>query len=183
MPDPVVSADGSSLTFEVPASINMISCPAGRVDINEWCIPTPTDHVDIYDCPLKSDERDNFCGKPLPSATYHFAIVIAGVSSESVPLIVAAPRPGPVSIAILYPNNLVSEGDAITVLGAGFTAEGNTVQIGSVRVTDLPSPDGKTIVLRAPAPGGTSFIQGIRIYRASVRNANGESNQISFEHR
>jgi len=183
MPEPVVAADGKSLTFEIPASINMISCPAGRIDVNGWCVPIPPDHIDVYGCPSKSGGQDNFCGKPLPSDTYHFAIVVAGVSSESVPLVVTAPTPGPVSIALLYPNYLVSEGDAITVRGTGFTAEGNTVQIGSVRVTDLSSPDGETITLRAPAPDGKSFIQGIRIYSAFVRNAKGGSNPISFEYR
>ena len=42
---------------------------------------------------------------------------------------VAAPKPNPVSISLLYPNYLVSEGDAITVRGDGFTSSGNTVLV------------------------------------------------------
>jgi hypothetical protein len=69
------------------------------------------------------------------------------------------------------------------VLGSGFTSNGNTVQIGFAAVTNLSSPDGKTITFQAPAPAGTSFIHGIRIYDASVANANGQSNSISFWYR
>jgi hypothetical protein len=100
-----------------------------------------------------------------------------------VSLIVAAPKPSPVSISLLYPNYLVSEGDTITVRGHGFTSSGNAVQIGSARVTNLSSADGKTITLQTPAPAGSSFIRGIRIYNASVYNANGHSNSISFDYR
>jgi hypothetical protein len=96
---------------------------------------------------------------------------------------VATPKPNPVSISLLYPNYLVSEGDAITVRGDGFTSSGNTVQIGSAKVTNISSPDGKTIAFQAPAPAGSSFIRGIRIYNAWVFNANGQSNSISFDYR
>jgi hypothetical protein len=80
-------------------------------------------------------------------------------------------------------NYLVSEGDAITVRGDGFTSSGNTVQIGSATVTNVSSPDGKTVTFQAPAPAGSSFIHGIRIYNAWVSNANGQSNSISFDYR
>jgi hypothetical protein len=50
-------------------------------------------------------------------------------------------------------------------------------------VNDLSSADGKTIALQAPAPAGDSLIRGIRTYKASVSNANGESNSITFDYR
>lgn len=86
-------------------------------------------------------------------------------------------------MSLLYPNYLVSEGDTITVRGSGFTSTGNTIKIGSTVVTNLSSPDGKTITFQAPGPAGSSFIPGIRIYHASLSNANGQSNSISFDYR
>jgi hypothetical protein len=96
---------------------------------------------------------------------------------------VTAQRPKPVSISLLYPNYLVSRGDTITVHGRGFRPTGNTVQIGSATVRDLPSPDGKTITFQAPAPAGSSLFHDLRIYNSSVFNANGQSNLILFWYR
>jgi hypothetical protein len=185
MPAPIVAADRKSLIFKVPTSINTISCQVGRIDVNEWCVPIPPNHVDVDDCPSKGDGSTNFCGKPLPPATYQVSVTAggSGISSNSVPFTVTAPKPNPVSISLLYPNYLVSEGDTITVRGHGFTSSGNAVQIGSAKVRNLSSPDGKSITFQAPAPAGSSFIQGIRIYDASVSNANGQSNSISFDYR
>jgi hypothetical protein len=185
MPDPIVAADGKSLIFQVPTSINTISCQAGRIDVDELCVPIPANHVDVDDCPSKRDGSTNFCGKPLPPATYQISVTAggSGVSGNSVSFTVAAPKPNPVSISLLYPNYLVSAGDMITVRGHGFTSSGNVVQIGSAKVTNLSSPDGETITFQAPAPAGSSFIHGIRIYNASVSNANGQSNSISFDYR
>jgi hypothetical protein len=147
MPTPIVAADGRSLIFKVPTSLNTISCQAGHINVNEWCVPIPANHVDVDDCPSRGDGLDNFCGKPLPPATYRLSVTAAGtgISSNSVSLIVAAPKPSPVSISLLYPNYLVSEGDTITVRGHGFTSSGNAVQIGSARVTNLSSADGKQL--------------------------------------
>jgi hypothetical protein len=185
MPVPIVAADRKSLIFKVPTSINTISCQVGRIDVNERCVPIPTNHVDVDDCPSKGDGSTNFCGKPLPPATYQVSVTAggSGISSNSVPFTVTAPKPNPVSISLLFPNYLVSEGDTISVRGHGFTSSGNAVQIGSAKVTNLSSPDGKSITFEAPAPAGSSFIQGIRIYDASVSNANGQSNSISFDYR
>jgi len=59
------------------------------------------------------------------------------------------------------------------------------MKIGTAVINHIPSPDRKTITFQAPVPvpAGTSFIRGIRIYKASVSNANGESNSISFDYR
>jgi hypothetical protein len=83
----------------------------------------------------------------------------------------------------MYPAYLVSAGDAITVRGSGFTASANTVRIGNAVVDNLPSPDGKIITFRAPQPEGRSLIHGIRVFKGSIVNANGESNSISFSYR
>jgi hypothetical protein len=60
MPAPIVAADGKSLIFQVPTSINTISCQAGHIDVNEWCVPIPANHVDVDDCPSKPDGSSNF---------------------------------------------------------------------------------------------------------------------------
>ncbi len=57
------------------------------------------------------------------------------------------------------------------------------MKIGSAVVNDISSADGRTITFQAPAFSGDSFIRGIRIYKASVSNANGESNWITFDYR
>ena len=106
-----------------------------------------------------------------------------GNQQQSRPFRVIAPKLGPVSILLLYPNYLVSVGDTITVRGSGFTPTENTVQIGSAVVENLSSPDGHMITFQAPAAAGLSFVHGIKIYSATVTNANGQSNSISFGYR
>ena len=185
MPSPVIADDGKSLTFQVPTSVDTISCPAGRINVGEWCVPAPVNHVDINDCPQRNNGSTNFCGIPIPPATYQLSVTFeaSGIYSNPASFTVTEPEPAPVSVSLMYPNYLVSPGDTITVRGSGFISSGNSVQIGSASVTNVPSPDGKTITFQAPEPSGVSFIPGIRIYRASVSNSNGQSNSISFVYR
>lgn len=185
MPAPLIAADGTSLTFQVPTSINTISCEAGYIDVYENCVPVPVDHINLNDCLQKSDGTTNFCGVPIPPARYQISVTAEGfgISSNPVPFTITAPKPSPVSISLVYPNYLVSEGNTITVRGSGFTSTGNTVKIGSAVVNEISSSDGNTITFRAPAPSGDSLIRGIRTYKASVSNANGESNSITFDYR
>jgi len=102
MPDPVIAADGNSLTFEVPTSISTISCPPGRIDVNEWCVPAPLNHVGVDDCPSKPDGSTNFCGKPMPPGTYQLWATSGGVNSDIVPLTVTPTKNSAVSIMLLY---------------------------------------------------------------------------------
>jgi hypothetical protein len=185
MPAPIMAADGKSLTFQVPTSRTTMSCRAGFIEVGENCVPVPVNHVDINDCPQNSDGSTNFCGIPMPPATYQISVTFdgSGVSSKPVSLTVTAPKPNPVSISLMYPNYVVSAGNTITVRGSGFTSSGNTVQIGSAVVNNLSSLDGKTVIFQAPAPTGSSLFHGLRIYKASMSNANGESNAISFDYR
>lgn len=187
MPPPVIASDGNSLTFEVPTSISTISCPPGRIDVNEWCVPTPPNHIDVNDCPPKPNGSMNFCGIPMPAGTYQLWVTTGGIGTDFVSLTITSRADTKVSITLLYPNSLVSVGEVVTIRGRGFTATDNTVMIGSAVVPGLPSPDGKTISFRAPDPEGTSFIRGIRIFNAifnaTITNANGKSNSISFGYR
>jgi IPT/TIG domain len=182
-PPPVIAADGNSLAFEVPTSINTISCPPGRIDVNEWCVPTPPNHIDVNDCPPKPNGSANFCGIPMPAGTYQLWVTTGEVGTDFVSLTITSQEETTVSITLLHPNYLVSAGDVVTIHGRGFTVADNTVRIGSAVVTGLSSPDGKTISFCAPAPEGTSFIRGIKIFTAIVTNANGQSNSISFGYR
>ena len=185
MPSPVIAADRKSLTFQVPTSIGTISCQTGRIDVGEFCIPTPANHVDFNDCPPTKSGATNFCGIPIPPATYQISVTLegSGVSSNAVPFTVTEGKPSTVSISLLYPNDLVSDGDTITVRGSGFTSSDNTIQIGAAVVKNIPSPNGTTIVFQAPALSRSSFLTGIFTYQASVSNANGQSNSISFNYR
>jgi len=179
----IVAEDGKSLTFQVPTSLLTVSCQEGRILIGGFCLPIPAGHVDVNDCPRKSDGSSNFCGIPIPPAIYQLWISAGGVNVGPVRFSVTAAKPSPVVISLMYATSFVTPGDMITVRGSGFTVSGNTVQIGSAKVTNVSSPDGKTITFQAPAPAGSSFIQGIRIYNAWVFNANGQSNSISFDYR
>jgi len=179
----VVAEDGRSLTFEVPNSILTVSCQEGRILIGGFCLPIPADHVDVNDCPRKNDGSSNFCGIPIPPATYQILITASGANAGPLPFMVTAPKASPVSISLMYPISFVSAGNLITVHGGGFTPNGNTVRIGDTVVNDLPSTDGKTIMFRAPEPPGRSAIHGTQVFKAIVVNANGESNAISFSYR
>jgi hypothetical protein len=184
MPPPAIAADGKSLTFKIPNSINTVSCQSSRVLIGGFCLPTPPDHVNINDCPQSSDGSPNFCGIPLSPGTYKISVQAegSGVSSNSASLIVSPTRT-PVAITLLYPNSFVTSGNTITVHGVGFTPTGNTVKIGSSVVENIQSPDRDTITFQAPIPSGNSFDYGNRVYQASVSNSNGESNSISVDYR
>lgn len=181
MPEPTIAPDGNSLAFLVPRSINTTSCQPGYIEVKGFCEPTPEDHVDVNDCPRSA----NICGVPVAPGSYHIVINLegTGASSNSVAFTVTASATTPISILLLYPNYHVSPGDVITVRGSGFTPTGNAVEIGSAVVGNLSSLDGKTIRFQAPAPAGESFIRGVRIYWASVSNANGRSNSISLEYK
>lgn len=180
MPKPIVAADGNSLTFQVPTSIQAVSgipIVLNGIDVNN-CPPAPTPR------PLLRPSAPNFCGIAIPPATYQVSVVASAISPPFVPLVVTAPEPpSSVSISLVYPNYLVTAADMITVLGRGFTPTANTVKIGSAIVNSLSSADGKTIVFRSPPPSGITLSQGLQIYRMSVSNANGESNSITFNYR
>jgi hypothetical protein len=142
MSPPIIDDDGTSLTFAVPSSIQTISCPAGSTEIDEGCVPTPQNHVEISECPHQPSGALNFCGKPISSGTYTVSLSLAGhcVLSNAVPLTVAAFRTRPVSISLLYPSALVSRGDMITVRGAGFTPTNNTAAVGPLEITEIRRP-------------------------------------------
>ena len=184
MSPPDINRDGTSLTFEVPPSLDTMSCQPGYIEIAEDCVSTPPNHVNVNDCPPGSYGKTNFCGIPLPPGKYQIYATFeaTGVSSNSVALTVTAPQPRPVFILLIYPANLVSAGDTVTVRGSGFTSTGNTIKIGSAWLRDLPSTDGQTITLQAPALSGYEFPHGVRL-KASVLNANGESNAIFLTYR
>src|SRR5260370_26297015 len=51
MPAPIFTTDGTSLTFQVPTSIDTISCPAARIDVKACGVPIPPIHDDLNYCP------------------------------------------------------------------------------------------------------------------------------------
>lgn len=181
MPKPTIAPDWNSLMFVVPTSIDTIACQPGYLDVNENCVPMPADQVDINDCPNFA----RFCGVPILPGIYHIMVDLegTGVQSNLAAFTVVPLPPTPVSILLLYPNNLVLVGDKITVRGSGFTPTGNTVHIGFAILSNISSVDGKTITFRAPMPTGKSSFPGIQIYEAFVSNGNGKSNSIALGYR
>lgn len=184
MQRPSASPDGTILTFQVPPSVNTISCRDGYTDIRENCVSIPPNHDTANDCPPPADAGTNFCGVPIASGTYEVFVRIDPTQMRSDPfLFTVTPPPTAVSVSLLYPNSLVSPGDRVTVRGSGFTSTDNTVTIGSAVVTGLPSADGTTLMFQAPAPVGESFIRGLKYYQAFVSNVHGTSNRVTFSYR
>src|SRR3989442_95389 len=117
--------------------INMrpsVSCQEGRILIGGFCLPIPLGHIDVNDCPRKSDGSSNFCGIPIPPTTYQLLINAGGVTSPSIPFTVTAPRSTPVLISLMYQVAFVSAGNVVTVHGSGFVANGNSIRIGDAVV-------------------------------------------------
>ncbi|HEY7097308.1 MAG TPA: IPT/TIG domain-containing protein [Terriglobales bacterium] len=181
LPTPNIAPDGKSLTFRVPTSDDKFSCPTGKVDL-DGCVPTPANHVNVNDCPATLRRATTFCGVPILPHNYQISLVQDVLSSNSVTLTLKEDKPRAVTISLLYPNAYVLQDDEIVIRGSGFTSTDNTVEIGSAKVRNLSSPDGHTITFPAPAPEGTSFVSGLRVYEASVSNANGKSNVITFRY-
>lgn len=182
---PKVAEDGTSLTFRVPVSLQMISCPSGKIDVSEWCVPIPPNHVDVNDCPPKPDGSTNFCGVPIPPNTYHlFAGLCAGaLETEQVPVRIEPSAPGAVSISLLYPDYLIRPDQPISVRGDGFTLTGNTIHVGSTVVESIASGDGRTLVFVAPKPAGPTLLPHFPAFEVFVSNANGKSNSIVVSYR
>jgi hypothetical protein len=82
MPEPITAPDGNSMTFQVPSSINTISCQPGYIQVDEDCVPTPADHVDINDCPQSA----GFCGIPISPRTYHIMVNLEGTGVITKPV-------------------------------------------------------------------------------------------------
>jgi hypothetical protein len=184
LPNLEIAPDGTSLVFQVPSSIQTISCEEGHVEVGEQCVPVPASHVDVNDCPRIGTDV-NFCGVPIPPATYHLSVIAeeGSVSADPVPFTVTAPKPRSVLITLLYPNSFVSSGNTITIRGSGFTSTGNTIRIGSTVVSDVPCADGQSLTFLAPRQPEASSFRGVKSYEAIVSNINGESNSITFTYR
>ena len=170
--------DGKSMSFAVPASKNIISCDTpGDVYINGGCVTAPAGEHYI-ECPPVNDRHPTFCGVEIPPGTYQVQVFGSQVHSNKIALTVTAPKSRSVEISLLYPNSGVLPGDTIRVSGSGFTTTSNTVTIGNAVVSNVPSPDGRSLSFEAPQPEGTSSHSGY--YEARISNANGESNTITF---
>ncbi len=168
-----VAPDGRSLRFVIPATVTTIACPPGKIEVNEFCVPTPPGHVDINDCPPDSG---GFCSIPFPPGNYHVSAEDdRGIWSNGVQLTVTAPPPTAITLLLLYPAEFVQGGDTITIRGRGFTATGNTVHFGSTLIPDLSSDHGS---IRFTVPNNTQLWSPR--FDVFVSNANGTSNALSL---
>ena len=77
-------------------------------------------------------------------------------------------------------------GAEVVIRGQGFTPTGNTLQVGSIEIRDLPSADGGTLIrftlpTEMPARGEVPpKVLGAGEYTVVVRNARGTSNPLRF---
>lgn len=171
-----VAPDGESLTFVVPASVTRVSCPAGKVEVNENCAAIPPGDIDVYYCPNQGSSN---CSTPITPATYHvFAEDSPGLRSNGVQFTVTAPPATSVSLRLLYPAYYVRAGDVVTLRGSGFTSTGNTVHIGSMLVPNQGSA-GDSIRFAVPNIPHSSF----QSFKVSVSNSNGASNVLTLAYR
>jgi hypothetical protein len=178
--EPLVAADGQSLTFQILTSTIAISChDIGSTKFCPHRVVNDTDFDKL--CPQLNYVRGNFCGIAIPPGNYQLVVNAGGVASNPRSFAITAPKSNAVSISVVYPDYLVEPGNLITALGKGFSSADNSVRIGSVVVNGLPSSDGKTITFKAPVPDDrSSFVSRIGVYKMSVSNANGQSNSISL---
>lgn len=89
---------------------------------------------------------------------------------------------GTPSISLLSPNS-GAVGASVTVFGSGFTTTGNTVHFGNGVITNLGSPDGRSVSFTVPTQltGYGSQVVGLGTYYVSVTNAAGfTSNTVPF---
>jgi hypothetical protein len=72
-------------------------------------------------------------------------------------------------------------GDSVTIFGTGFSTSGNTVHFGSGVITNLGSPDGRSISFTVPSKltGYGSQTVGLGSYYVSVTNASGYTSNTS----
>ncbi len=184
--NPTISPDRKSLTFVIPTSISVSTCPLGYLQKDGFCVVEPAGHDETNDCPRRDGGSANFCGVPFPPGTYELQMSGSMVQSNRVTLSVLPPKPTPISISMLYPNRGISPGESITVRGRGFTPTGNTVKIGNSVVSNVPSPNGETLAFQAPALSGADLITSGAYLKASVQafveNAKGNSNSIALDY-
>ena len=185
-PKATISPGGKSLTFVVPTSISVSTCPAGYIMKDDECVVEPANYDETNDCPRRSDGSANFCGVPFPPGTYELRMSGSLVESNGVTLSVLPAKSTPVVISMLYPDRGISPGESITVRGKGFTPTGNTVKIGDAVVSNVSSPDGETLAFQAPTLSGAELISSGAYLEASVRasveNAMGNSNSIALDY-
>jgi hypothetical protein len=117
------------------------------------------------------------------------ALAVSGCSSGAP----TAPTPtGPPATLTQVQPASAAIGDSLAVTGTGFAATGNSVKIGTGYLHNLSSDDTKTLtfVLRGtlgacPPTVAVCSQQAIVLtagtYKLAVVNANGASNEVSFE--
>ena len=95
------------------------------------------------------------------------------------------------TIARIQPST-AAVGDQITITGTGFTATDNALKFGAGYILKLPSADSTSIRLTLPSylgvcPPNQEICVALALpmapgdYKVSVVNANGTSNDISFQ--
>jgi hypothetical protein len=186
VPKVAIAPDGKSLTFVLPTSISVSTCPPGYIMKDEYCVLEPAAYDATDDCPRRSDGSANFCGVPIPSGTYELKIVGSMVESNPITLSVLPSKPTPVFISMLYPDHGISPGETITVRGRGFALTNNIVKIGDSVVPNVSSPDGETLTFQAPSLSEVDLTTSGAYLKASVQasveNAIGNSNFIRFDY-
>lgn len=92
----------------------------------------------------------SFVVPPIPPARYDVAVRTGDVVSNTTMFVVRNPLNPPVSVRDVSPS-IIAYGDSLTITGSGFTPQGNVVVMQYQKLMNIPSPDGKTLVVN-PTP-------------------------------
>ncbi|MEK7144244.1 MAG: peptidoglycan-binding domain-containing protein [Patescibacteria group bacterium] len=87
-----------------------------------------------------------FVVPPIPPGLYDIAVKTGGVVSNTKMFVITDPKNPSVHLQSISPTT-VPYGGILTIIGSGFTPQGNVVVTTQQKFTDVPSPDGTTLTV------------------------------------
>ena len=88
----------------------------------------------------------SFTVPPIPAGRYDVALRNGDAISNTTVFVITDPKNPPVRIRSVSPA-AISYGGALTITGSGFSPKGNVVMTRYQKITDVPSPDGTTLIV------------------------------------
>ena len=89
----------------------------------------------------------SFIVPPIPPARYDIAVSTSGKVSNTVAFVITDPKNPIVHIQSISPST-ISYGGTLTITGSGFSPQNNTVVTTYQKFQNVPSSDGKTLVVQ-----------------------------------
>jgi len=89
----------------------------------------------------------SFTVPSIPLALYDLAIQTSGIVSNTAAFVITDPKNPPVHIQSIYPA-VIAYGGTLTIAGSGFTPQNNIVVTTYQKFPNVPSADGKTLIIQ-----------------------------------